>query len=178
MLGLKAVLLIGYTIWLCMCIKRWPHRHCLIRITAALLFVVLFTLVRPGFPERKSIVTPFQAFAAIWSSNWRQHGRYVFRAVVGNIILFIPLGLALPCEKRSRLIYTIPVIVSITVEILQYAVSIGTFEIDDIICNSIGGLTGCELRKRIAGSGNGSFWMIGVYVSFLALVCFRSIVFN
>ena len=66
--------------------------------------------------------------------------------IVGNIIAFLPMGLfvALLAPKRPKWLFTLAVVyLSCAVaEVLQYVFNVGSFDIDDVILNTIGGMIG------------------------------------
>jgi glycopeptide antibiotics resistance protein len=71
--------------------------------------------------------------------------RFAFSNVVGNIIIFIPLGTYLPLFKKDKRVITNLLFifsVSLSVEIIQGLLGIGTSDIDDIILNCLGGWIG------------------------------------
>lgn len=71
--------------------------------------------------------------------------KFAFGNVVGNIAIFIPLGIYLPLFKKDkRLIINLLFIfiVSLFVEIIQGVLGIGASDIDDIILNCLGGWIG------------------------------------
>ena len=75
---------------------------------------------------------------------------FAFSNVVGNIVIFIPLGTYLSLfknDKRVRTNLTIIFIVSLFVEIIQGLLGIGASDIDDIILNSLGGWIGILCYK-------------------------------
>ena len=63
-----------------------------------------------------------------------------------NILLFLPMGMALPVlfPKMRRLWRTVLVCLAATVlaEVLQFLFHLGTFDVDDILLNVLGGLFG------------------------------------
>ena len=65
-----------------------------------------------------------------------------------NILLFIPGGmwLSYSMKKPTRIKYVLQVIflmlVSITIEIVQWYYQLGTVETDDVICNTFGAIIG------------------------------------
>lgn len=67
----------------------------------------------------------------------------------GNIALFIPLGVILPCffnfSRRWWKCLLIGFQVSLAVEILQLALHLGLFELDDLVNNTFGCLLGYSL---------------------------------
>ncbi|KAB3526767.1 VanZ family protein [Alkaliphilus serpentinus] len=70
----------------------------------------------------------------------------VLTNLLGNIVVFIPLGFFIPSifkTLRSGVQTTISVlIITFVVETSQRVLQVGSFDIDDIILNSIGGLIG------------------------------------
>ncbi|NOV04771.1 VanZ family protein [Paenibacillus planticolens] len=71
--------------------------------------------------------------------------RFAFSNVVGNIVIFIPLGTYLTLFKKDKRVITnllLIFFVSLFVEITQGLLGIGTSDIDDIILNCLGGWIG------------------------------------
>lgn len=66
--------------------------------------------------------------------------------IFGNIGLFVPFGILVPCCFRSQRKYGVfllnLLLVIIVIELLQILTGTGTFDIDDIILNFIGGTLG------------------------------------
>ena len=76
--------------------------------------------------------------------------------ILKNIWLFIPLGAILYKVYPKCCILLVPVLLSISIEFIQYTLGIGYCELDDIISNSLGGCIGFytgqlteELTERI-----------------------------
>jgi len=73
--------------------------------------------------------------------------RLFVRNIIGNILLFLPYGYFISYYlKNNKMLLTIflTTIISITIEIVQ--LNIGrTFDIDDIILNTIGGILGASI---------------------------------
>ncbi len=62
--------------------------------------------------------------------------------IYGNIIAFAPLGYFIfTFEKKRKLIHglLIPLVLSLGIEVAQYILSVGSFDVDDIILNTLGG---------------------------------------
>ena len=70
----------------------------------------------------------------------------LFRNIILNILLFVPLGFLLPMySKKLKKIYkvvSIGFLITVLIETMQYITKIGIFEIDDIFNNTIGVLIG------------------------------------
>ena len=68
----------------------------------------------------------------------------MYRSMLMNVFLFVPLGLSLPFvfggKTRKRILLTIlaGLVLSVTVEAIQYFAHLGMAETDDIICNTVG----------------------------------------
>ena len=95
--------------------------------------------------ERSINLVPFHSIKEYIFSNSATIKRFALGNVIGNIIIFIPLGIYLPFFKNDKrvianLLYIF--IVSLFVEIIQGVLGIGTSDIDDIILNCLGGLVG------------------------------------
>ena len=77
--------------------------------------------------------------------DWVEKGVWwhLFYNVIGNCIWFVPLGMLLPAIYRSyrkhmgRVVF-IGLVVSTTIEILQFVFCTGVTDIDDVIFNTIG----------------------------------------
>jgi glycopeptide antibiotics resistance protein len=70
---------------------------------------------------------------------------FAFGNVVGNIIIFIPLGIYLPSFKKDKRVLVNLIFifsVSLFVETIQGLLGIGVSDIDDIILNCLGGWIG------------------------------------
>ncbi len=70
----------------------------------------------------------------------------LFRNIVLNILLFVPLGFLLPMYsdklKKAYKVVGIGLAVTTIIEIIQYITKLGIFEIDDILNNTLGTLIG------------------------------------
>lgn len=77
---------------------------------------------------------------------------FVIENIVGNIVLFIPLGILLPIlipafSFLSRVILT-AFAVSLAFELIQLIAGLGIFDVDDLILNTIGGGIGFAVYKK------------------------------
>lgn len=70
----------------------------------------------------------------------------LFRNIVLNILLFVPLGFLLPIYsdklKKSYIVILIGFLFTLGIELIQYVTRIGIFEIDDIFNNTLGVIIG------------------------------------
>ncbi|MDD6094601.1 MAG: VanZ family protein [Clostridia bacterium] len=75
----------------------------------------------------------------------------VVKNIVGNIVVFMPMGFLLPCiwKKLRRPLKAIAggFIIILSVEIIQLFSTLGSFDVDDIILNLLGFSVGFLLFK-------------------------------
>lgn len=79
--------------------------------------------------------------------------QHAFINLAGNIIMLIPLGFFLSLVKSSdatfKAIIIQTILIIISVEIIQLFSLTGSFDIDDLILNTIGSVTGYEIQRII-----------------------------
>jgi glycopeptide antibiotics resistance protein len=87
----------------------------------------------------KSVLTYLLNFQHYNFDTW-------FLNTVGNILLFLPLGILLPLTfnyvKRLPQIIFVSIIISLTIEVTQYITNLGVFDIDKTILNTLGCMLG------------------------------------
>lgn len=75
--------------------------------------------------------------------------KIVFRNLIGNIIIFIPMGIFIKNMKTKKVYHFIlAILIIICIETLQYITQIGVFDIIDILLNIIGTLIGYMIVKK------------------------------
>jgi glycopeptide antibiotics resistance protein len=127
---------------------------CYILLLIKILFLSRVSLLELFNSQRtinRSInLIPFYSITEYISGNSEIVKRFAFGNVVGNIVLFIPLGIYLPLFKNDKRVITnllFIFIVSLFVEITQGLLGIGASDIDDIILNCLGGWIGILVYK-------------------------------
>lgn len=122
---------------------------CYILFLIKLLFLSRVSLLELFNSQRtldKSInLIPFYSIKEYLFSNSATIKKFAFGNVVGNIVIFIPLGTYLSLFKNNKRVITnllFIFIVSLFIEIIQGLLGIGASDIDDIILNCFGGLVG------------------------------------
>ena len=120
--------------------SRWRLVNVIV-LLAALLIIIFGTLLAREGRER----------CIIWQlgSMFRTYGvsEEAWRLLIMNCLLFFPLGLALPnvlphgMPPAWRIVLTMIVcfLLSSVLEQLQHHFSLGVTELDDIVCNTLGG---------------------------------------
>lgn len=109
---------------------------------AAVLWITLFSRIGDGY---RSFLWPLHSYVEICKGEWRP-----LLENIGNVVLFIPLGVALKCGgvkdvKKAGLL------ASLLIEVLQFTFALGTFECDDLIHNTLGAVIGAWCVGKIGG---------------------------
>lgn len=107
---------------------------------AAVLWITLFSRIGEGY---RGFLRPFHSYVEIWKGNWK-----FLLENIGNVILFIPLGVALKWigvkDVKRAGFFT-----SLLIEVLQLTFALGTFECDDLIHNTLGAVIGAWCVGKI-----------------------------
>lgn len=100
---------------------------------------------------------PLFEIKRIWRSSHTLGMKYVILNFAGNVIAFIPFGYLLPkmVKKKPRLFHTVlfSFEFSLLVELTQLISRTGSFDVDDLILNTFGGLIGYILYYGRVVSG-------------------------
>ncbi len=129
--------------------RRYRKGHA---VSVFLLLIYVTTLMSLVFMSRE--VGQFEGINLKLFSTW---GRtYVTRALfIENIIMFIPMGMLLPSAfKRFRKFYKCVFVcfcLTVFIELVQLIFSIGYFELDDIMTNTVGGIIGWLIWRLFFG---------------------------
>lgn len=112
----------------------------------AFLFKLLFLSRVSSHDIANSVnLIPFRSITDYLVSNSDNLRRFAFSNVIGNILIFVPLGGYLSLfrnKKRAISNLLLIVVVSLLTEIIQGFTYIGAADIDDLILNSLGGFIG------------------------------------
>ena len=162
-MDLKTALLLAFTVlafWFALVIltgerhpKGWRRFHAAAFFVWLVLLVSATLVFRKAAP-RENVFEPFRVLRQYFATGQE----YLLRSFVMNVLLFVPGGLALsnalPDRKgvsriRGSLERTLVttgagLALSLVVEGLQLALSLGQFEIDDLLANTIGAFLGCS----------------------------------
>ncbi len=111
--------------------------------------IIVMTLVGRQMGEPMFAWRPFGSYMDIFKSGSAE----MALQCVFNIGMFIPLGFLLPkCfETLRRKRYTVLIAMgsSLLIEVIQGALGMGLFEIDDVMNNSIGAVIGVGIYVKI-----------------------------
>lgn len=82
----------------------------------------------------------------------------VFLNIAGNVIAFIPFGTFLPMfsNRCKRFFYAVlySLELSLLVEVLQLIFKVGSFDVDDLLLNTLGGAVGFLIYAIVVCIGN------------------------
>ena len=73
----------------------------------------------------------------------------VIKNLAGNLLLFVPMGAFLPFafDKMKKLwrVVLVLLVVILSVELMQIVLAIGSFDVDDLLLNMLGGMLGYSI---------------------------------
>ena len=97
-------------------------------------------------------LVPFKEIERFWIYR-EELGIHSFLNLAGNILGFMPAGFFIPMlwEERKGFWFTVCVTfeMSLLLEILQLIFRVGSFDVDDLILNTLGGILGYLLLKMV-----------------------------
>ena len=118
-----------------------------------------FFLIRSGAAQNAAGVAAhyhnFIPFKTIWgylSGGIRVSQAAVVRNLLGNVLVFVPYGLYLQTLLKNKAFAKSLLLVaatSVAVETTQLVFGLGTFDIDDVILNCLGGVIGIMFYKLL-----------------------------
>ncbi|APO45478.1 hypothetical protein BS614_16610 [Paenibacillus xylanexedens] len=144
--------------------KSWLHSKFMLVIVGcmAVLYILimgnlLFVSGRTPRMHYQYNLVPFETIRPLLLERERYHTEAWVKNLFGNIVLFIPLGIWIPwLFRRCRLFLTFTstvVLLLLGVEVTQLITRVGSFDVDDIILNTIGAWIGYAGFKLILCSG-------------------------
>lgn len=109
---------------------------------AAVLWITLFSRIGEGY---RGFLLPFHSYVEILKGEWRP-----LLENIGNVALFIPLGVALKWSGVKD-VKKAGFLASLIIEVLQLTFALGIFECDDLIHNTLGAVIGAWCVAKIGG---------------------------
>lgn len=150
--GFILLLFVGILCIYVFLIKSIKYKHILFVLFVGIHLVILcwFTLFRNDINKTlTNYFIPFSSFWQITQVRWLGSGEYLYRAIVGNVVLFVPIGILTVVSQKGNYLFLISGIiglsVSLAIEVLQLTCSLGFFETDDLITNTWGAIIGCSM---------------------------------
>ncbi len=90
-------------------------------------------------------LVPFKEIERFWKYR-EELGIHSFYNLIGNILIFVPAGFFVPILWKTKrgFVFTVCVTfwMSLIVEILQLLLRVGSFDVDDLLLNTLGGVVG------------------------------------
>lgn len=119
--------------------KSFKANICMVLLSFSIALIFNMTIL--GRNQEIKYRFRFQPFAS-WVIAFENKDVVLLLQIIMNIVLFIPLGVLLPCcltrfEKNKKIILIVAVC-SFGIELLQGITRIGMFEVDDILGNVLG----------------------------------------
>lgn len=129
-----------------------------------LVFILYFLLISDWYgrgellPEYTYNLELFKEINRFWTYREQLGDFVVFANLAGNVIIFIPFGFTLPMASKYRDFITTcgySFLVSLIVELFQLVTRVGSFDVDDLLLNTLGGALGyiimtlCCIFRRI-----------------------------
>lgn len=130
-----------------------------------LLFYVLFFSEQYGRIDEREYsynLTLFKEIKRFWTYREQLGSMTMFLNIYGNVLCFVPFGAILPILNRRTRHFVVLLVLSfelcLMVECVQLITKVGTFDVDDLLLNTLGGILGylvfklCNYwRKKIYG---------------------------
>ncbi len=110
---------------------------------------------REDHAEYRYNLTLFQEIGRYYGVGIRSGSWNLFLwNVVGNICVFMPFGMFLPrLFKRCKNVFFVTLLsleLSLVVEVIQLVTRVGSFDVDDLLLNTIGGMLGYLIYKIVS----------------------------
>ena len=119
-------------------IHKYSYRFLFLLSIAVILYATLYREAGQGDLELRLFWTIKRA--------WSEHSGYYWYLILGNIALFMPFGFFRPILRlRLRKWYCMlgmTFLLSLMIEITQLLTRVGSFDVDDLILNTSGGILG------------------------------------
>lgn len=111
----------------------------------------LFTALSATYLGRPETGTSELRLELFWTirAAWNEHNGVYWYLIIGNILLFVPLGFLLPMADQTLencvFVTLIGGVLSFTIEVTQYVTTTGLCELDDLLHNMLGTFTGYQI---------------------------------
>lgn len=106
---------------------------------------------QPGSVDYSYNLLPFKEIQRFWRYRYQLGFGAVFTNLAGNILIFVPFGFFLPMASKFRnmaMTVFLSFGLSLCVEMIQFMTRVGSFDVDDLILNTLGGLIGYYLFTK------------------------------
>ncbi len=131
---------------------RVLHNFLLFSVFIFYIIILLALLFMNRHSYRSVNIVPFSTIIRYLSGDDIVLSNFALSNVLGNIVLFIPLGVYLTLFNRDKRLYRNIIyiaLISLTAEGIQYIFQIGASDIDDVILNVFGGFLGVAAYRTL-----------------------------
>lgn len=145
--------------------NKWLRRFGKVLFVLYILFLFWFLLLSDwygrdssGIREYRYNLELFREIKRFWTYR-EQIGFLAFANLAGNVLIFMPFGFFMPMASRYwnrsfflTVFYSFGL--SFFVEVFQLLTKVGSFDVDDLLLNTVGGLLGyllfmiCNITRR------------------------------
>ena len=133
----------------------------LVYVTYALNLLVFGSLYRVHERVRRYNLIPFKTLNLYLYGFDKLNFIIIFNNLLGNVLVFMPLGFFLPIFfvglRKVKWLTLVSFLCTAAVEVTQWIFEVGSFDVDDLILNTLGGVLGylvfLTLEKLIAFMG-------------------------
>lgn len=141
-------------------IHRGARWMCLMLFILYLFYLAYLLFLAPSFGRTASVVREYNLVPFKTIKNYIRYRAYVNTEtlvinIIGNVVAFMPMGFFIPIlfrNKRSLIeVLFFSSLISLIAEFMQYRFVVGSFDVDDIILNTLGGIIGYILFSMIYG---------------------------
>ncbi len=157
----KIIFILIISLYLCVWIKFRRQLRFLDIVTPIVFLLYVYLLLSITMVDRANLsstevsLVPLYSYYGILTKGWNGEGYYIAQSLLGNVILFLPVGVLLyePLKKmrtKHIVVMITSLLLSFCIETIQYVYSLGTFEMDDLIHNTLGGVFGMFLAESVA----------------------------
>ena len=116
------------------------------------LLILAFFLFRAHPPARSFSLVPFRAIWTVLTDDDPTLRAFALNKLLGNIALFVPMGVYfMVIRRRKRPLRCVVqiMLVSMSVELVQYFARMGIGDVDDVLLNTFGGYLGTLIYRAL-----------------------------
>lgn len=132
-------------------IHKGARKICLIFFILYLGYLAYLLFLSPSFGRTASVVREYNLIPFKTIKNYIKYRAHVNTKtliinIIGNVVAFMPMGFFIPILFRNKRnlveVLFFSSLISLVVEFIQYRFVVGSFDVDDIILNTLGGVIG------------------------------------
>ena len=123
-------------------------RIVLLLYVAVIAYLMLFCIRLGRYPHQVTLVNlvPFEEISRFYKVFLQTRNRNSLMNLAGNVVMFMPFGMIVPMsfpKKKVRILTPfLSCLFSLVMELIQYGTRRGSFDVDDLILNTVGGVLG------------------------------------